>query len=281
VAPGAARRAEVAPARLVGCWLLAALALLAPGSGPALAEPNSSDAWRAPFGGHWNAQFTIASDYSYAGISNTQLQPAFQVGLDYSSPLLLPLGPPLWLYVTGFGSNVQFPGLGPGVEIDVAGGMKINSDDRKLAIDVGYQRYLYPSYPASGGYEYGEVQARIDYDFGPVLVSGRVRWSPDNFAHSGQSWNKRGLVSVPLDFLPLPNDVKLKVYGSLGNFWVEKPQAYGIPNNDYWFWQVGVVTSVWGLDFTFAYTDTNIDFVGCGYTQYCSGRAFLSVTKTF
>jgi hypothetical protein len=38
---------------------------------------------------------------------------------------------------------------------------------------------------------------------------------------------------------------------------------------------------VWGLDFTVAYTDTNIDVAGCGYTQYCSGRAFLSVTKTF
>src|SRR5579885_1613885 len=82
------------------------------------AQQDKPDRWPAPFGGRWNAQFTIASDYSYAGISNTELKPAFQVGLDYSSPFLLPLGPPLWLYVTGFGSNVQFPGLPPGVEID-------------------------------------------------------------------------------------------------------------------------------------------------------------------
>jgi uncharacterized protein (TIGR02001 family) len=258
---------SIAP-RFVAILLVAA----AGSAASARAEDKSqTDRWPAPFGGHWNAQFTIASDYSYAGISNT----------DYSSPLLLPLGPPLWLYATGFGSNVQFPNLPPGVEIDVAGGIKLNSNDRKLAIDVGYQRYLYPYYPASGGYEYGEAQARVDYDFGPVMVSGRVRWSPDNFAHSGRSWNKRALVSVPLDFLPLPADVKLKTYGSLGNFWVEKPQAYGIPGNDYWYWQLGVVTSVWGLDFTFAYTDTNIDFVGCGNAPYCSARAFLSVTRTF
>src|SRR5690349_20619653 len=89
----------------------------------ALAQPDNPDRWPGPFGGRWNAQFTIASDYSYAGISNTQLKPALQIGLDYSSPLLLPLGPPLWLYVTGFGSNVHFPGLSPGVEIDVAGGI--------------------------------------------------------------------------------------------------------------------------------------------------------------
>src|SRR5438045_5683425 len=131
-------------------WLCAAICWTAGAS----AQAQSSDRWPAPFGGRWNAQFTAATDYSYAGISNTQRQTAFQVGLDYSSPLLLPLGPPLWLYATGFGSNVQFAGLPPGVEIDVAGGMKINSNDRKFAIDFGYQRYLYPDYPATGAYEY-------------------------------------------------------------------------------------------------------------------------------
>ncbi len=268
-----------------GKWLLRAMrAACAAGTvvaAPAGAQQVYPERWPAPFGGRWNAQFTIASDYSYAGISNTQLKPAFQMGLDYSSPFLLPLGPPLWLYVTGFGSNVQFPSLGPGVEIDVAAGVKINSDDRKFAIDVGYQRYLYPYYDASIGAEYGEVQARVDYDFGPVAVSGRVRWSPDNFGHSGQSWNKRVFVSAPLPFLPVPESVKLNAYVSLGNFWVEKPADYGIPGNDYWFWQVGLVTSVWGLDFTLAYTDTNIDYVGCGNTPYCSGRVFLSLTKAF
>jgi uncharacterized protein (TIGR02001 family) len=241
----------------------------------------SSDRWPAPFGGRWNAQFTAATDYSYAGISNTQRQPAFQVSLDYSSPLLLPLGPPLWLYVTSFGSNVKFPGLPPGIELDVAGGMKINSNDRKFALDVGYQRYLYPYYPASAGYEYGETQFRVDYDFGPVAVSGRLRWSPNSFANSGTSLNKRALVSAPLDFLKLPGELKLKAYGSLGNFWVEKPAQYGIPGNDYWFWQLGLVTSVLGLDVTLAYTGTSIDYAGCGNTDYCAGRALLSVTKAF
>src|SRR6476646_737739 len=129
--------------------LLAACVACAVPAASGLAQPDNPYRWPGPFCGRWNAQFTIASDYAYAGISNTQLKPAFQVGLDYSSPLLLPLGPPLWLYVTGFGSNVQFPCLPPGVEIDVAGGVKVNSNDRKLAIDIGYERYLYPDYEAS------------------------------------------------------------------------------------------------------------------------------------
>ena len=30
-----------------------------------------------------------------------------------------------------------------------------------------------------------------------------------------------------------------------------------------------------------AYTDTSIDPQGCAFTNYCSGRVFVSVTKAF
>jgi len=89
------------------------------------------------------------------------------------------------------------------------------------------------------------------------------------------------LVSVPLTFVGLPDDVKMKIYGSLGNVWVEDPALLQLPSNNWWYWQIGVVTSVWGLDFMLAYTDTNIEVAGCGYTQACAGRIFASVTKVF
>ena len=50
------------------------------------AHAGDGEPWRGPFGGSFNANFTVTSDYSYAGISNTQLGPAFQVGLDYKTP---------------------------------------------------------------------------------------------------------------------------------------------------------------------------------------------------
>ena len=50
---------------------------------------------------------------------------------------------------------------------------------------------------------------------------------------------------------------------------------------DYWYWQLGLVTSVWGLDITLAYTDTNIETSGCGFTHACEGRFFASITKVF
>ena len=78
------------------------------------AHADEKDVWHAPFGGTFNANFTVTSDYSYAGISNNALQPAFQPALDYRSPDLLS-DPKLWIYLGVFGSNVTLP-AGPGGE---------------------------------------------------------------------------------------------------------------------------------------------------------------------
>jgi uncharacterized protein (TIGR02001 family) len=238
--------------------------------------------WPAPFGGRFHAAFTVASDYAQAGISNTQLGPAFQASLDYRSPNLLPKGdPPLWIYGYVFGSNVSFPTAGNGMEIDVASGLKLRLMEGKLALSLGYTRHTFPGIAASFGLEYGEVEGKADYDFGPVTVSGRLRYSPNGLGGIGQSWDKRALVSAPLPFPRLPFDASMKLYGTLGDFWGEKPEAVGLPAHDYLYWQIGLVTSVWGLDVTAAYTDTSIQPEGCGNTRLCEGRVFLSVTKVF
>ena len=238
--------------------------------------------WPAPFGGRFHAAFTVASDYAATGISNTQLGPAFQASLDYRSPNLLPKGePPLWIYSYVFGSNVSFPNAGSGTEVDLAGGLKMRLMKDKLSLSLGYTRHLFPDIAASFGLEYGEMEAKADYDFGPVTVSGRLRYSPNGLGGIGQSWDKRALVSAPLPFLRLPFGASMRVYGTLGDFWGEKPEAVGLPAHDYLYWQVGLVTSVWGLDVTVAYTDTDISPVGCGNTRLCEGRAFFSVTKVF
>ena len=88
---------------------------------------------------------------------------------------------------------------------------------------------------------------------------------------------------MPLDFLPLPDGLKLKAYGSLGNVWIEKTDVFDLPRNDWWYWQIGLVVTSFrsGLDLTFAYTDTNIEAEHCGFTRACEGRFFVSVTKVF
>jgi uncharacterized protein (TIGR02001 family) len=246
--------------------------------GVALAD--DSERWRAPFGGAFSAYVTVASDYSFAGISQTKRGPAFQMGLDYKTAEVS-ANVPLWIYLTVWGSNIDFPTTGSGVEIDLLGGLKFLAFDKKLSVDFGYIRYFYPGIPAELGYEYGEMNLNVGYDFGLATLAGRVRFSPHSFGDSGNSWNKRALLSVPLPFLHFSETVSFKAYGSLGNFQVERFLAYGIPSSDYWYWQVGLVTTAYGLDFNLAYTDTSIDPSGCGNTNYCAGRVFVSVTKVF
>lgn len=233
----------------------------------------------APFGGTFNAYITVASDYSYAGISNTGRGPALQIGLDYRTPDLL-RDPPLWLYLSVWGSNTREP-AGSGVEVDLVGGIKFRLFDPRLKVDIGYVRVSYPGFPPELAYDYGDVSLSLDYELEWATLSARIRASPNSFGNSGKSWNKRGMVAVPLSFLSLGEEVKLKAYVALGNFWVERPLQYGIPSNDYWYWQFGVVASAFGLDMTLAYTDTSIEPVGCGNTNYCAGRIFVALTKVF
>jgi hypothetical protein len=87
-------------------------------------------------------------------------------------------------------------------------------------------------------------------------------------------------VTVPLDFVRLW-EIRFKSYASVGNIWVDKFLNYGIPDNDYWYWQIATVASARGFDLTIAYTSTDIARSACGNTNYCSGRVFVSLTKTF
>ena len=63
--------------------------------------------------------------------------------------------------------------------------------------------------------------------------------------------------------------VTAKVFGTLGSQYVERPVNYGIPNNDYWDWQIGFTATVYGVDLTIAYIDTNLDVAGCAATMNC------------
>ena len=62
---------------------------------------------------------------------------------------------------------------------------------------------------------------------------------------------------VPLPFININENVSFKLFGTIGNQSVQRYINYGIPNNNYWDWQLGATATVWGVDLTVAYTDTN------------------------
>src|SRR5215510_14684591 len=177
-----------------------ALVIAGLSSVPWAASAEEAGRWNAPFGGYFNAFFTATSDYSFAGISQTKLGPAAQMSLDYRTREFDP-DLPVWFYASGWGSNIDFPTTGPGVEIDLAAGFKARAFNRKLSLDIGYIRYTFLGPPADLNYNYGDINLNVGYDFGVATLAGRVRVSPNSFGSSGFSRNIRGLVTVPLPFL--------------------------------------------------------------------------------
>lgn len=238
------------------------------------------ETWKAPLDGSFAFGLGFFSDYSYRGISQTQRQVAVQGNLGYETPTISE-AVPLSAYVGAWSSNVYFPNTGTIAEVDLLAGLKLKTMQDKLTFDLGYIRYNYLGAASDLFYDFNEFGLVGGYDFGVAQLSAAVRYSPNFYANSGIAWYKWAQVTVPLPFIKVNDNVAFKVFGNVGNQYVERFANYGIPTNNYWDWQLGLVVSVYGFDLSAAYTDTNVDVQGCLNTQNCQGRIILGVSKAF
>ncbi|MFO1081584.1 MAG: TorF family putative porin [Reyranellaceae bacterium] len=249
-------------------------------SAPTAEDPPTKETWKGPFGGTFTATFAFATDYSYRGISQTQRQVAFQPSLTYeTAPVSEKVN--LTAYVGAWGSNVNFPGTGAAAEIDLIAGFRYKALDDKLTFDLGYIRYNYPGADISYSLDFNEYGLVAGYDFGFAQLSGAVRYSPNFYANSGVAWYKWGQLSVPLNFIKINENVSMKLFGTIGNQYVQRFANYGIGYNNYWDWQVGLGVTVYGVDLSIAYVDTNLSVPNCGNTMNCDARAIFMISKTF
>jgi uncharacterized protein (TIGR02001 family) len=256
------------------------------------APPPEKETWKGPFGGTFSATFAFTTDYSYRGISQTQRQVAAQAAFGYETPsLAVGQDAALSAYVGAWGSSVYFLGLDPNTgalanngtvaEVDLLAGFKLKALSDKLTFDLGYIRYNYLGAPANLYYDFNEFGLVAGYDFGVAQVSAAVRYSPNFFANSGNAWYKWGQVAVPLTFINFNENVTFKLFGTVGNQYVERFPFYGIGYDNYWDWQVGLTVNVYGFDLTIAYVDTNLDVPNCGNTMNCEARAIFTLSKSF
>lgn len=88
---------------------------------------------------------TLASEYIYRGIAQTNRKPAIQGGLDYSHSSGLYLG--AWASNISWLTDAQVSGVSAPIEIDTYGGYKLALGD--VTLDFGVLKYWYPgTYPA-------------------------------------------------------------------------------------------------------------------------------------
>ena len=242
--------------------------------------PPDKETWQAPFGGTFTATFAFVTDYSYRGISQTQRQVAGQMAFGYeTAPVSEKV--PLTAYLGAWGSSVYFPNTGTVAEIDLLTGLKFKALDDKLTFDLGYIRYNYLGAPSNLFYDFSEFGLVVGYDFGPAQLQGAVRYSPNFYANSGIAWYKWGQLTVPLPFINFNDNVAFKLFGTVGNQYVERFANYGIAYDNYWDWQVGLTVTVYGFDLSVAYVDTNLGVAQCANTMNCDARAIFTLSKTF
>ncbi|MDP5239190.1 TorF family putative porin [Uliginosibacterium sp. 31-16] len=120
---------------IIAASLLSALSAL-----PALAADE------APASPHtFTGNMTVASEYIYRGIAQTNRKPAIQGGVDYSHSSGVYVG--AWASNISWLSDAQVAGVSAPVEIDTYGGYKHAFGD--VTLDVGVLKYNYPgTYPA-------------------------------------------------------------------------------------------------------------------------------------
>jgi uncharacterized protein (TIGR02001 family) len=205
------------------------------------------------------ATATLATDYDWRGITQTQGEPAFQLGMNYSAESGIYMG--LW------GSNVKFSntpewatfGRRPSTEIDLYMGYAGGDADESFGYDLGAIYYTYPN--ATGG-NFPEVYAGISK--GVFSLKGWYSWDFQGFEDTAY------YVDLNLT-LPMANNFSFLVHGgySGGEYWTDN-------YDEYLDWSLGVALDVDGWTAAIKYVD------GSDYASNPRnlGRFVLSLSTT-
>lgn len=191
----------------------------------------------------------ISSDYRFRGISQTDTNPAISGGFDVAAESGLYAG--TWM------SSVDFSDAGTSTEWDLYAGYggDINED---LSYDVNVFYFLYPSDKSDPDLDYIEWGASLSYGDGTV---GLV-YSDDFFGETGTYFYPYADYSFAL-----PNEVSLDFHLGLNMFEDSDGEfvaADGDTEDQYLDWSIGVSKSMFGLDWSLSYVDTDLDdkFIG-------------------
>lgn len=188
---------------------------------------------------------TLASDYVWRGVSQTDESATVQGGFDVASDS--------GLYAGVWGSNVAFAGS---LEADFYAGFANDiSDD--FNYDVGVIRYQYPNQPAgTGDINFNEVYFNVGYK----SLSLGLAYSSD-FAGAG----KATYFSAGYDF-SLPNEFGLGLH-----YGTQDIDAGG----DYEDYSIGLTRELAGIEFGLTWYDTDISACNA-----CESRVVLSMSKS-
>ncbi|AUZ18092.1 TorF family putative porin [Achromobacter xylosoxidans] len=243
---------------------LAALALLA------LAAPAHAAGEPAPEYS-LTANVTLASQYRYRGLMQTNNQPAIQGGFDFTHASGLYLGN--WnssiSWLNDGNSKVSAP-----VEMDFYGGYKGNLAPN-VPFDLGVLQYYYPGDYPSGYTSPDTTELYAGLGYGPVLFKYSIAMT-NLFGFADSKYSQ---------YFDLSGNFDTGFWGLTVNAHVGRQTVRNVTDGAYTDWKLGLTKDFGqGLAVSIAYIDTNADrAVYTNSRDRYMGRAtgLLSLTKTF
>jgi uncharacterized protein (TIGR02001 family) len=242
-------------------------------SAPAPTAPaTASAAPAAPY--TLTGNVTLASDYTYRGVSQTNRKPAIQGGFDFSHSSGLYLG--TWLsnvsWLSDLSDTTGIGSISNSLEWDFYGGYK-GSFAGDFSYDVGVLQYYYP-----GNYPNNFVSPDT------LEVYGSLGWKTLSLKYSHAVSNLFGFAdSKNSYYVDLTGTYELpagfNLVGHVGYQAVKNNSDYS-----YTDWKIGVTKEIAGLTFGLAYIDTNADkalYTNPRGRKTADATAVLTIGKTF
>lgn len=217
------------------------------------------------------ANVTLASQYRYRGLMQTNNQPAIQGGFDFTHASGLYLGN--WnssiSWLNDSNSKVSAP-----VEMDLYGGYKGNLAP-DVPFDLGVLQYYYPGDYPSGYTSPDTTELYAGLGYGPVLFKYSIAMT-NLFGFADSKYSQ---------YFDLSGNFDTGFWGLTVNAHVGRQTVRNVTDGAYTDWKLGLTKDFGrGLAISIAYIDTDADrAVYTNSRGRYMGRAtgLLSLTKTF
>ncbi|RDE04989.1 TorF family putative porin [Sphingomonas aracearum] len=243
---------------------------------PVAAQAQSAATAAAPPTLTVSGSATIASDYRFRGVSQSDREMAVQGGITIAHES--------GAYVAAWASNLAGWGTfgGANMELDLIGGYKARLADG-ATLDVGLTWYVYPG--GADKTDFAEPYARLTGTTGPATLTAGVAYAPRQEAlgkwYKGGASAAAGTYDRPGakdDNLYLWGDGALAIAGTpltakahVGHSWGQDglgPNATAVsPTGDYWDWSLGADATWRNLTFNVSYVDTDISGRSAAYLR--------------
>ncbi|WP_277981579.1 TorF family putative porin [Sphingomonas phyllosphaerae] len=219
---------------------------------------------------------TIASDYRFRGVSQSDRQMAVQGGITVAHES--------GLYVGTWASNLAGWGTfgGANMELDLIGGYKARLADN-AALDVGLTWYLYPG--GADKTDFAEPYVKLSGTAGPATLTAGAAYAPKQQAIG--RWYRTGADAAAGvytdpgakdDNLYLWGDGALALAGTpltakahIGHSWGQAglgPNATAVaPTGSYWDWSLGADATWRNLTLGLSYVDTDLSDRSSAYLR--------------